>query len=172
MIRLVGAVIVVAAGTLFGFAQASKYANRPKQIRQLIQALQRLETEIHYGFTPLPEALQSLSAQVPEPLAALFRTASGKLRETEGMTAAEAIQGAIEEVWTRTALGKPERQVVRQLGFTLGISDRDDQIKHVKLAMNQLQSEEAAAREDQKRYEAMWKSLGALGGALVAILMY
>ncbi|ANE48078.1 stage III sporulation protein AB [Paenibacillus swuensis] len=171
MMKLLGAVIIIAAGTLFGFIQSAKYANRPKEIRELIQALQRLETEIHYGFTPLPEALTALSEQATEPLSSLFRTASEQLKR-QGMTAAEAMHEAVKVHWGATSMGKAEQQVMRQLGHTLGVSDRDNQIKHLRLAMNQLQSEEELAREQQRRYESMWKSLGALGGALVAILMY
>nr|WP_313782935.1 hypothetical protein [Paenibacillus larvae] len=52
MVKMLGAVLVLGAGTLYGFVQAMHYARRPKQIRQLHQALQRLETEIVYGYTP------------------------------------------------------------------------------------------------------------------------
>jgi hypothetical protein len=56
MLKFLGAVLVLFAGTMFGFFQALQYARRPRQIRELITALQRLETEIVYGYTPLPEA--------------------------------------------------------------------------------------------------------------------
>lgn len=65
-----------------------------------------------------------------------------------------------------------ERDIVLQLGYSLGASDRLDQIKHLRLAMNQLQCEEENAADEQRRYAKMWRSLGMLGGALVVILMF
>lgn len=172
MMNVIGAGLVFLSGTFFGFYKASQYANRPKQIRQLIQALQRLETEITYGYTPLPEALGNLALQQSEPLRSMFQEVADRLSAGSGATTLDSWQQAIQTVWKKTAMKSSERQTLSQLGFTLGISDRQDQIKHLRLAMNQLQSEEDAARDDQKRYESMWRSLGALGGALVVILMY
>jgi stage III sporulation protein AB len=65
-----------------------------------------------------------------------------------------------------------EKEAFLQLGLTLGITDRDDQIKHLRLTASQLQTEELTAWEEQKRYEKMWKSLGLLSATLVVILMY
>ena len=55
---------------------------------------------------------------------------------------------------------KNEQAVLIRLGSTLGISDKEDQMKHMHLALLQLKAEEDAARDDQGRYEKMWKSLG------------
>lgn len=44
-------------------------------------------------------------------------------------------------------------------------------MKHLRLALLQLKSEEDAAREDQAKYEKMSKSLGLLSAALIVILM-
>ena len=64
-----------------------------------------------------------------------------------------------------------EQAVLIRLGSSLGISDKDDQLKHIKLALLQLKAEEDAAKDDQGRYEKMWKSLGILIAVLVVILM-
>jgi stage III sporulation protein AB len=66
----------------------------------------------------------------------------------------------------------PEQEVMLQLGHVLGLSDRSDQVKHLRLAVSQLQAEEVDAREEQRKYEKMWKSLGVLIGGLIVILMY
>jgi stage III sporulation protein AB len=172
MIKLFGAILILAAGTMIGFSKASVYARRPRQIRQLIHALQRLETEMTYGYTPLPEALLRIAAQLEPQLAALFRMAAEPLLTATGKTAGESWREAVGACWKQTALSSNEREVLSQLSFTLGISDRDDQSKHLRLAVSLLQAEEQAAWDDQRRYEKMWRSLGVLAGAFVVILMY
>ncbi|MDB5056241.1 MAG: stage sporulation protein [Bacilli bacterium] len=172
MLKLIGALFILFAATMIGFYQALQLARRPRQIRQLIQALQRLETEILYGFTPLPDALRSISRPLDLPLAKIFSLAAEQLTNLSGHSTEESWRFAIQTGWYETAMKVTEQEALQQLGLTLGITDREDQIKHLRLTISQLQAEELSAWEEQKKYEKMWKSLGVLTGALVVILMY
>lgn len=171
MIKLIGAVLILFAGTMIGFQQASRLVERPRQLRQLAHALQRLETEISYGQTPLPEALVRTADAAPEPLSTLFRKAANGIWETEGLSFRESWEQAVKSHWGATSMRSNEQSVLIRLGSTLGISDKEDQIKHLRLALIQLKTEEDAARDDQGRYEKMWKSLGILIAVLIVILM-
>lgn len=172
MVKLIGAALVLLAGTLIGYMQAARYAARPRQIRHLAHALQRLETEIGYGRTPLPEALKRMAHLLQPPLTGIFdRIADELAADGGGKTVKESWEAAFQAGWPYTAMKSAERDALLRLGATLGASDRDDQLKHIRLAMVQLQSEEATAREEQQRYEKMSRSLGMLGAALVVILM-
>lgn len=172
MVKLIGAFIIFISGVLIGFQRAAQYGDRPKHIRQWIQALHRLETEINYGFTPLAEALRRTSEAIADPTSTLLAHAADKLQCNDGKSTAICWREAVEEGWDHTAMKAAEREMILQLGTTLGISDRSDQMKHIQLAIHQLQTEEMLAKEEQQRYEKMWRTLGALGGALVVILMY
>lgn len=171
MIKLLGAVLILIAGTMIGFQQAAKFADRPRQLRQLAHALQRLETEIGYGHTPLPEALARTADASPPDMAELFRDAADGVLNDEGISFRESWERAVNRNWPSTSMGKPEQAVMIRLGSSLGISDKEDQMKHLRLALLQLKSEEDTAKEDQGRYEKMWKSLGVLIAVLVVILM-
>jgi stage III sporulation protein AB len=171
VLKFIGAVFIIFAATLFGMLQARHYARRPKQIRGLIGALQRMETEMTYALTPLPELLSSLAKQTAEPLADLYRKISEQLTGSSGISTREIWQQEVMMTWKGTSMKLPEQEVMLQLGHVLGLSDRSDQVKHLRLAVSQLQAEEADAREDQRRYEKMWKSLGVLIGGLIVILM-
>lgn len=169
---MLGAVLVITAATIAGWVQARQYASRPNQIRKLILALRRLQTEIMYGFTPLPEALQRIGEQSGEPIKAIFAGAAENMSPPQNLPAQDSLQSAIESAWKSTAMKGAEKDVLRQLSYTLGTSDRKDQLGHIATAVRQLESEEAAAREEQNRYEKMFKSLGLLCGAFIVILFY
>ncbi|WP_424766172.1 stage III sporulation protein SpoIIIAB [Paenibacillus sp. sgz302251] len=171
MMKLLGALLILFAGTLIGFQQAARFAERPRQLRQLAHALQRLETEIGYGHTPLPEALERTAEATAEPLASIFRHAASGIWETESFSFKDSWEQAIIHGWPATSMRSNEQAVLLRLGSTLGISDKEDQMKHLRLALLQLKSEEDAARDDQGRYEKMWKSLGILIAVLIVILM-
>ncbi|MFC0214197.1 stage III sporulation protein SpoIIIAB [Paenibacillus chartarius] len=170
--KLIGAVIVLLAATLFGFFQALQLARRPRQIRELVSVLQRLETEIVYGSTPLPEALRSIAGHSGEPAGSLLRDVASGLISKPQAPLREQWHEACLRAWRRSAMKAPELEAFSRLGATLGLSDRIDQAKHLRLAAAQLQAEEESARDDQRRYETMWRSLGVLVGALIVILMY
>ncbi|CAM3788114.1 stage III sporulation protein SpoIIIAB [Cohnella lubricantis] len=171
MLKLIGAALVLFAGTMIGFAQGARFAERPRQIRHLLHALQRLETEIGYGQTPLPEALQRVAQAIPKPLSALFAQVASALRSGTGVTVRECWERTFADGWPSTSMRGGEREALLRLGATLGGSGKEDQLKHVRLAMLQLQAEETAAREEQQKYEKLSRSLGVLGAALVVILM-
>ncbi|AHV98243.1 stage III sporulation protein SpoIIIAB [Paenibacillus sabinae] len=172
MLKLLGAAMILLAATLAGFRRASQYADRPRQIRGLIAALQRLETEIMYGYTPLPEALKRIAVQTREPLRGLLVTAAEGMSPPQNLTAQEALDRAMKTHWRATAMKIPEQEVLRQLSCTLGTSDRSHQTNHIALALQQLKQEEISAREDQAKYEKVSKSLGLLLGALIVILIF
>ncbi|MCM3698302.1 stage III sporulation protein SpoIIIAB [Paenibacillus macerans] len=172
MLKMFGAALVILAATLAGWVQARQFASRPNQIRRLILALKRLETEIMYGFTPLPDALRRIGEQSQEPVRAIFVTAADNMSASNRMSAQESLEQAAINVWKFTAMKAPEQEVIRQLSYTLGTSDRKDQLRHLATAVRQLESEESAAREEQARYEKMYRSLGLLCGAFIVILFY
>lgn len=171
MLKLFGAVLILFAGTAIGFVQAGSYINRSKQLRMLIYALQRLETEINYGQTPLPAALQKSSEGISQPINRIFTDAALMLEEPRELSMQEAWQQAIDRVWGSTALKEREKDVLLRMGTVLGMSDAEDQQKHLQLAQLQLKGEEEQAIQEQQRYANMWRSLGTLGAILIVILM-
>lgn len=172
MLKLLGAMLILLAGTLVGFYQASQLSRRPKQVSELIRLLQRLETEIVYGFTPLPEALRQTGRSGTPPVGTLFLNTAAELAKPDGRSVQTIWEQTVTLSWRHTSMKVSEREVLLQLGHTLGLTDREDQVKHLRLAVSQLQGEAEYAREEQQRYERMWKSLGVLMGLLVVILMY
>lgn len=172
MLKLLGAALIVLAGAMIGHIKARRLADRPAQIRRFIRVLQQLETEIAYGFTPLPEAMHKLAQQTAEPLSSLFAGIATKLRSGSGLTVKESWEQAVMERWPYTAMQEGEQDILLQLGSSLGTTDREDQLKHLHLASSQLGSMESEAAEEQRRFEKMWRSLGVLGGALIVVMMY
>jgi stage III sporulation protein AB len=172
MLKLLGAMLILLSATLFGFSKAQQYARRPKHIADMVRALQRLETEIVYGATPLPDALFAVSGSCPPPVRQIFRYAAEELGRAGGRSVQNIWRQSVVVHWKQTAMKASEQEMVDQLGYTLGLSDRADQVKHLRLAVQQLHGEIETAQEERKRFESMWRSLGLLIGALIVILMY
>lgn len=174
MYKLFGATLLIGASAGIGWIQAATYAARPKQLRLLHHALSRLETAIMYAHTPLSAAFYDIAQQMPSILHIIFIHAAKAMEQssTISFTAKEAWQQAWDIHSGHTALNTVDLRIVREFGYTLGISDQEDQCKHIRLAIKQLEQEEWTAQEEYKKYGKMCRSLGVLAGLLIVILIY
>ncbi|AGL02028.1 stage III sporulation protein SpoIIIAB [Desulfoscipio gibsoniae] len=172
MFKLIGGLLVVAASGLAGWQVSRSYARRPVELRQFISALQLLETEITYAATPLPEALAGVAEQVDVPAASFFRQIAGDLGAHRGCSAREAWHGALECYGHRSALGRGDLSVLRGLGNSIGISDREDQSKHLRLAAEQLKTALAMADAAAAKNVKLWNYMGLLGGLIIVLALY
>ncbi|MEQ6376478.1 stage III sporulation protein SpoIIIAB [Bacillaceae bacterium S4-13-58] len=166
----IGAAILLFATTWIGFEFARQFQSRPRQIRELKNALQMLEAEIVYAQSPIADAFIHISKQIPAPINVLFIALSQRLR-TEARSLPDIWIQTIEEYWPMFALNKNEKEILLQFGQTLGQLDVSQQQKHIQLALIHLNRELEEAQEEKKKYSNMSKSLGVLSGLLLIILL-
>lgn len=172
MLKIFGAGLAVSACTGIGFAIAGDYTERPRQLRAVESALQMLETEIVYGATPLREALELLAVRCEPGIAVLFRHTAAELQQGSGCTAGEAWQKALAVLYQTSSLKSADIIVLKRLGVSLGMSDRRDQEKHLKLAREQLQQEIRLAEELALKNGRLCRYLGVLGGLALVLVLY
>lgn len=171
MLKFLGSVVVILSCTLIGMTIASNYRRRPEEIRALRNALQILETEIAYGATPLPDALALVAERCDNRVALLFKRASDELFTMRGVTAREAWLMAINDYYPKSALNQSDRAILQELGNALGISDREDQVKHLTLTKEQLQLAQAKAEDASAKNTKVYNYLGFLGGLTIVLIL-
>lgn len=170
MIKIIGAILIIVSTSYAGFELSKVLSQRPKQLRALKSALQSLDAEIMYGHTPLHEASRRLSEQLTEPLSSFFKDFRDHLL-SEDTTVKDAWISSLNKTWKNTAMKNTELEIMKQFGETLGRHDRHSQQKQIILTLTHLEREEQEARENQRKYEKMIKSLGFLSGILIVILL-
>ncbi|HEO8418697.1 stage III sporulation protein SpoIIIAB [Niallia sp. FSL W8-0635] len=170
MVKIIGAILILASTSWGGMEFSKLLSQRPKQIRALKSALQSLEAEIMYGHTPLHEASRRLAEQLNEPLSSFFSSFAERLIK-EDTTVKDAWTLSLDDIWKKTAMKEPELEIMKQFGETLGRHDRLSQQKQIMLTLTHLEREEEEAREIQGKYEKMVRSLGFLSGLLIVILL-
>jgi len=170
LIKIIGAILIIVSTSYAGFELSKVLSQRPKQLRALKSALQSLDAEIMYGHTPLHEASRRLSEQLTEPLSSFFKDFRDHLL-SEDTTVKDAWISSLNKTWKNTAMKNTELEIMKQFGETLGRHDRHSQQKQIILTLTHLEREEQEARENQRKYEKMIKSLGFLSGLLIVILL-
>ncbi|MDI9568456.1 MAG: stage III sporulation protein SpoIIIAB [Bacillota bacterium] len=172
MLKLTGALLIIGACGLLGNDIARAYAQRPRLLRSLQTALQLLETEINYGATPLPAALKLVATAGDPQIAPFFLSVRALLLEPGGKGLVEAWKRGLEELKYYTVLTERDLEPLAALGGILGGSDRQDQVKHLQLAREQLKGAEKGAREACSKIERMWRYLGFLLGTMLVLTLY
>ncbi|MEK3890773.1 stage III sporulation protein SpoIIIAB [Bacillus sp. FSL K6-3431] len=170
MFKIIGAIFIIVATTWIGFEFSKRLSDRTKQLRLFRNSLQTLEAEIMYGHAPLEEAARRIASQLPKPVSLHYRLFADKLT-LAGATVMSAWEESLKETWQLTALQRSEFEILLQFGENLGRHDRQTQQKQIMLALTHLEREEETARDKQKSYEKMTKSLGILSGILLIILL-
>ncbi|OCA92637.1 stage III sporulation protein SpoIIIAB [Pseudobacillus wudalianchiensis] len=169
--KWIGALLILFSSFCIGMEQSKKLGDRPKQIRFIRSALQTLEAEIVYGFTPLHESARKLSERLPPPINELFALFSELLTSTE-LDAKEAWKKSLAAIWPKTALMESERAILLEFGETVGKHDRKTEQKQILVTLKHLERQEEEAYEKQKRYGKMLRSLSVMGGLLIVLLLF
>ncbi|MCL0081259.1 stage III sporulation protein SpoIIIAB [Peptococcaceae bacterium] len=170
MLTFFGAILILFACSYVGFAVAEKYRRRPQDLRYLQSALQMLETEIAYGATPLPDALGQVSRRCEKDIAILFTVTVDHLISGDGGTVREAWEMALNHFCRQSAINSADAAVLTALGGNLGISDQQDQIKHLQLAREQLKIEASKAEVEAVKNVKLYNYLGFLSGLTIVII--
>lgn len=174
MIRLlksIGALLVIFACGWYGLSAAQRYASRPRQLRILSSALLMLETEIVYASTLLPEALRRVGELISPPISMLFRETGELLDGEEGLTASGAWERSLHYLENQTYLTTEDLEILHNFGVGLGISHREEQIKNLRLAREQLAHQEREADRERIKNERLWQTMGFLIGTTVVLVL-
>jgi len=167
--KIIGSLLIILTSMAIGRMYGKRYRDRPRQLRQLRSALQVLETEITYSLRPIGDVAAKLMQQLPKPINLFFKQLTEELNK--GLPLQGAWKESVHKFWQGTALKKSEQDILLQFGVTLGQSDRENQEKHIHLALTHLEREEFEAREAQATYEKLWNTMGFLAGLLIVLLL-
>lgn len=167
-----GAVLVLAAAGMAGFVVAGSYSQRPALLRALHGALTMLLTEIRYGATPLPEALEKVARHGPRATATFFSDAAEALSAPASVSTAAAWRRAVAAQRSRWTLTAADEAVLLELAPYLGQTFVDDQERHLRLALTQLNNHLKEAVAEATVQSRLWRYLGVCAGALLVLLLY
>ena len=172
MLKLVGALFILAGAGGIGHLMALGLEDRAVILRRLLAALQHLESEIVFACSPMPLALARAGRSVGGEVGAFLREVAGEVERRDGPPLDKAWTRALERYGLELLLTPAEVETLLALGAVLGGSDREDQRKHLELAraaMTRFQGEAAAQAAKNKR---VWQYLGFSLGALAVVFLY
>lgn len=161
--KLVGALLLTAAGALLGFERSARVKRRVSLLTALCAALGVMAEEISMLRTPLPELFARLAGRGPEETRSFFTSLC-----TDG---GEMLSGRWSACVNALPLGAEEREALHALGMSLGRYDARSQCAQIEYVLSQLRREAERARCERDGKAGTYLGLGLSLGAMAAVIL-
>ena len=165
--KWIGAVLIIAGCGGFGFSLAAGYKRQESTLRQLIRVLNAMEWELSYRLTPLPELCRQAGKEARGTLREVFLNLA---RELDWQTAPDAASCMTAALQRSHDLPRRTRELLVQLGQTLGRFDLPQQLKGLAEVREACRSELEALSQNRETRLRSYETLGLCAGAALAIL--
>ncbi|GLO66547.1 MULTISPECIES: stage III sporulation protein SpoIIIAB [Oceanobacillus] len=167
--KWIGALLLIGTATTIGFEWSNGLKQRPKHIRQVINALQVLEAEMVYSQVSLQAAFLIISKKSPEPIRLFFQGMAEQM---------DKIPFDFDQIWEKqvslllknSALQSSDEEILLQFGKSLGQHDIEQQQKHIHLTKVYLETQLSEAQDAYQHYGKLSKTLGILCGLFLVLL--
>ena len=166
-LKLLGAILIVAGCGGYGFSLCTRYRKRERALSDLVRALDRMECELQYRLTPLPELCRQTAAESGGRIREVFTSLAGELENQVSPEVRSCMNAALCRVRELPERAKKE---LLELGQTLGRFDLPGQLKGLEAIRRNCRSElDELSRNREVRLRS-YQTLGLCAGAALAIL--
>ena len=166
MLRIMGALCIVAGSGAFGFAMAAASRREERQLRQLLGALEYLSCELSYRLTPLPNLCRGAAEGRGGAVSEFFLSLARELEKQTEPDVQTCVRAALDSMELPASIGR----ILTELGQTLGRFDLPGQLRGLELSIRETEQALRTVREGAPERRRSWQTLGLCAGAALAIL--
>lgn len=168
MYRWIGAAMIIGAAGWVGWSESAVLRRRTLLLRELAASLERMERELTFRLTPLPELLSRLGREVSEPLSDFYLSCARHAEEPET---------AFWCSWKKEAeklspdLDQPAVESLCRLGQGLGRYDGEGESRLLKVTAAELREHLSRAEAESARLGKLYRTLGLTVGAFLILVL-
>ena len=170
LMRIAGAIIVIGASTIAGIYYGNLETYRMRDLLEFKKALSILRSQIEYARTPLPEAMQAISARVRKPLGKIFEMCAELLVYERNEKVVHIWEASVEQHKEALFLTEEDVSQFKGFGAQLGNLDSYAQIMNISMLIGYIDERVGHLNESRDKNRKLYRSLGVLGGALIVII--
>lgn len=166
-IKLIGAAFIIVSCGSVGFRIASSHRKEVRILRQLISAMDRMQWELEYRLTPLPELCRIAAESIQGVVGSILSEAAVEMDNQISPNVACCVQNVL----ARTKDIPPSvREILTHMGQNLGEFDVDGQIKGIDSVRQECHLALKKLTENEDVRLRSYQTLGLCAGAALAIL--
>ncbi len=171
MLKFLGILLILVSGSGMGFRAAYNVRLRLEQLKQWKKAFMLLKGEIRYSHQTMNVALITAAKKTGEPVSGIFCETAKQLEKYDGR--------AMNDIWSETMknhrealmLSNGQITFLEDIGNTLGYLDKEMQLNHFDLHLEQLNREIEEEEKNIKDSTRLYRCLGVMGSILVTLIL-
>lgn len=174
-IKLMGAALVILAGTGVGACPVQKMKERIREFEMLYFCLLRLKSEISHEGKTLPEAVKMAACSKKDGNLGRYCTAMKNLanRLERGREAYETqLRACVAECFRDGVITIGEQEAFVDTFLLLGGGDKEKQVQMLSYYTENVRLAVTQEKQKLKEKSYLYRSLGILGGIFLAVIMY
>lgn len=171
MMRLMGAVCILASCSVYGFLKGQLWTERLELLRTIRKIFLTLSGDIRFGQISLPESLEQISKQVEMPFSRFLKNVCGEMRRCGGKTLADIFKQEADATLAKTALKPQDLESLKHMSVYLGNLDRETQLGMIQMYLAELDTTIKEITDSIHGRQKLCRMFGVAVGALVVILL-
>jgi stage III sporulation protein AB len=170
MLKLLGAILIVAGTAAFGVGTVARLRSRVRCLTAISSSLEIMKNEICDRLTPVPELINIMVHEAPKPAVPLFRRLKEKLPEVGRRPFYEIWRQALEEC-KELPLSEAEIFTLTELGLSIGRYDAGEQRTAFEYAQRRMEEFAKKARNECETNSKANAFLGVASGIFAVIIL-
>ncbi len=172
MLKLAGAVLIILASAGMGYSRSRELTRRERNLEEFLQVILCLKGEIRCGNSSLPDALKDTAHRCPKTYETFLNGAALSMESNTEESLDTIFQKCAGEYLEELALGQEEKRKISLLGERLGYLDREMQLRQLELYEVDFQYLLQELKRDETEKKKLYRSLGVMGGIMLAIVFW
>ena len=170
--KTAGIILILFSGTGLGLCKSMELSSRLKILEKLVQLLVLLKGEIRCTGAALEDAFLDVSVKMPGEYRLFMEETAKRLQERPGVTFGSIFRECALKDLPLQKISGEERECFLSLGEKLGYLDRKMQVVQLTLLEEELSHRIRALKNALPKQQKTYRSMGILGGMLLAILLW
>lgn len=171
IIKLLASICIIVSGFMFGVNMSAQQKIRMNELNCIKKAFLILKSQINYSLELLPIALMNIAKRSDKPVNVIFKSISERLVQKDKKPIAEIWAEEFKANSKNTHLSKEDIETVSDFGKALSSLDRKLQINNIDIVIEYIDKTVEFIANKNETESKMYRSLGVLGGILLAVMM-
>ncbi len=169
MVKIIGLLLLVAAGTFLGYRAAAGLSRRADSLDKAQRLLAHLASRMRYTAAPVDELLAQAAATAEFAALPFLQAAARAAGTEEGFHA--AWNEGVADYGKACGFTESDLELLRSFGEGLGRTDLEGQLDNCRMYAAQLGDRLAEARREAAAKSRLYLTLGVTGGMALALLL-
>ena len=170
-IKILGSIIVITCGLVFGASQRAKFKGRIKTIKGIMRAIDFMHSEISCMCTPTGELIDKLCQSSTGNVRCFFKECRSRHIKRKDLP--------FSEIWSKTVknaeyleLDRNAEETLLEIGNALGRYEADEQMRVILNARKSFERFLKCAEEASERLGKLYGNLSLISGIATVIILF